>query len=195
MEGTATQQSPGIYASTSAKLGSRFGETILKRLSNCASTWGTHGDTHLRWHASKHSQVLLDSSKLPNTYSVTPDEITHAWIEANLHSLWHTWNLIYRLSSITLPRTMDVSYANYQVCSRTRTHWYIIIKLNSRTLAQSPTRKKVLTKALLRINSPERTNAWKHVVLHELTLAATHLMETCVWSLELHAHTLGGMRD
>jgi hypothetical protein len=47
-------------------------------------------------------------------------------------------------------------------------------RLNSRKLVQTPPRILVLTKALLQTRTLDRTHAWMHVLLHELTVTATH---------------------
>jgi hypothetical protein len=133
---------------------------------------GTHGDTQPCRQARKHSHALFDSSKFSNTQSVTPDEtpmleykvarsLTHTktYMQADpKYGSTYDRGLVHKLARV-------LSYSDACVHNR---------RLNSRTLVQTPPRILVLTKALLKTRTLDRTHAWMHMLLHELTVAAKH---------------------
>jgi hypothetical protein len=129
------------------------------------------GDNHLRWDAREHSQVLFESSKLPNTKvyargyhpclntSKGARILTHTktYIQALLkHASAYNGRLVRKLAH-------PLSYSEAFIHNRKIEHSYTCTDASMDTSIQ---------KALLQTHTLACTHAWKHVILHQLTITA-----------------------
>jgi hypothetical protein len=171
---TAEQYCWDIYVSASAELSWRCGEILLQGQSNCETSWAlrvmcTLAGTLEIIPTCSQTQASFQILKQLGPKKSTMLEYNQACKHSDTRKcVCHTPQERFHI------RWRSLSQASKSALVLGRIGIYIVMRLNSRTLAQWPTRKRVLTKALLQTRNLESTHAWMHVLLIGPAPSDTH---------------------